>query len=74
MSTYKISNRIYKGDYPVTVTVDENQVTSNEDGEIIDPAESVARLLEGMPEWERTEGPSAFDGPNEVSANTLRGI
>lgn len=70
MGTYRIHSQLYKGEYPVKVTVDGETIESNEEGEIIDPPDFVARLLEGMPEWQRTQGASPF-GPKDVVADTL---
>jgi hypothetical protein len=67
MATYK-TNQLYRGPLPVKVTIDGDEFISNEEGELVDPPEHVARLLEGMPEWYRAQGDSPF-GPNEVHAH-----
>lgn len=67
---YKIGS-FYKGDYPVVITIDGDQYESNEFGEFVDPPTKVARLLEGMPEWGRTEGDHPF-GPNEIVTGVIR--
>lgn len=63
---FRITN-FYTGSLPVTVLVDGSKYTSNEDGEFIDPSLDLARMLEGMPEWDRVEGQSPF-GPNSIVA------
>lgn len=67
MATYQIT-QLYRGPLPVTVTINADQFESNDEGQIIDPPSFVARLLEGMPEWERVQGDSPF-GPREVIAH-----
>lgn len=61
MRTYIINRKFYRGRFPAVVTVGGEQLTSNENGEIVDPPLRVAQMLEDMPEWARVQGDYPFE-------------
>lgn len=60
MRVYIVNRKFYQGRLPVTVTIDGEEYTSTDEGEIVDPPERVAQMLEDMPEWARVRGEYPF--------------